>query len=349
MALKLEIMPNFLQINLNHCASAQDLMLQEMSEHNIDIIIVAEPYRIPDNAPWFADTEGKAAIAWNPTSRPPCVLLCKGAGYVGVKRGDLLILSCYVSPNSEIAVFENFLQKIALTIAGNPHKYLILAGDFNAKALLWGSPKSNLRGEILEEWMNTQDLRLANLGDEPTCVRYNGSSIVDLTWVSPSLIPNIQEWRVLTERESLSDHKFILYQVTIGESNYTDRKFSWPSNPRWATQKINRDVFDACIFASCMGDDKSKETSPDVMASELIQSITDACDASMPRTQRRRYKSTYWWTPTISLMRDECVKTRRALSRARRRNKKNLMMETKFNIIPQLILRRRPIARPNVN
>jgi hypothetical protein len=38
---------NFLQTNANHCARAQDLLMQVMVEWEIDIAVVAEPYMIP--------------------------------------------------------------------------------------------------------------------------------------------------------------------------------------------------------------------------------------------------------------------------------------------------------------
>lgn len=319
LAPKIGIIPKFLQTNLNHCASAQDLLLQEMAETRTDIAIVAEPYRIPDTIFWSADTNEKAAIIWNPTMRPPYVRVCQRAGYVGVKQKNLLILSCYASPNREIAVFEDFLREISVVIAGTPHNHLIIAGDLNAKSQLWGSRKENMRGEILEEWAHSQDLRLANLGDEPTCIRHNGSSIVDLTWVSPNLQHRIKEWRVWTDRETFSDHRYISFRVMSGESDRTRENFAWPLKPRWSIDKINHDLFEASIVASCLGDDTRVQTRPDDEALELIRTMTDACNTSMPRVQRRHHNSTYWWTSTISLLRKECVKARRALSRIRRK------------------------------
>lgn len=101
-------MPRILQANVNHYAQAQDL--QEITEEGVDIAIVAEPHRVPSTVSWFADIDRKAAIVWNPgTLRTPCVLVCRGEGYVGAKVGDLLLISCYISPNRGLPEFKNFL------------------------------------------------------------------------------------------------------------------------------------------------------------------------------------------------------------------------------------------------
>lgn len=34
-----------IQINLNHCEAAQDLLAQTIREKNIDVVILSEPYR----------------------------------------------------------------------------------------------------------------------------------------------------------------------------------------------------------------------------------------------------------------------------------------------------------------
>lgn len=53
--------------------------------------------------------------------------------------------------------------------------------------------------------------RIANIGSTPTCVRSNGSSIIDLTWTTPDLADKIRNWEENTE--TLSDHAFIKFEV----------------------------------------------------------------------------------------------------------------------------------------
>ena len=51
-----------LQSNLNHSARAQDLLVQTMAEWNIELAILAEPYRVPDSTDWIGDLGARVAI-----------------------------------------------------------------------------------------------------------------------------------------------------------------------------------------------------------------------------------------------------------------------------------------------
>lgn len=51
---------------------------------------------------------------------------------------------------------------------------VILAGDFNAWSIAWGSKETDWRGEKVEEFAESLGLNLANIGNRPTCVRTYG-------------------------------------------------------------------------------------------------------------------------------------------------------------------------------
>lgn len=70
--------------------------------------------------------------------------------------------------------------------------------------------------------------------------------------------------------------------------------------------------------APVIGDDSTAE----LVAENLAQYLASACDASMPprvATTNRR-KPVHWWSDAISELRKKCIKTRRAYTRARRRD-----------------------------
>lgn len=52
-----------------------------------------------------------------------------------------------------------------------------------------------------------------NIGNAPTCVRHQGSSIVDLTWTSPSMTSRVSEWIVREDLELLSYHVYITFKI----------------------------------------------------------------------------------------------------------------------------------------
>lgn len=141
--------------------------------------------------------------------------VCRGKGYVGVRTGNMVVVSCYVSPNVDIFEFEDFLEELTIVVKNLDYKYLIIAGDFNAKSRFWGSLNTNKRGEILEEWADNLDMRLSNMGNSPTCIRATGSSIVDVTWTTPNLTQKVYNWHVVDDCETFSDHQYIRYDIIL--------------------------------------------------------------------------------------------------------------------------------------
>ena len=171
---------HIIQINLNHSARAQDLLLQTMAECGIGLAVVAEPYRIPQNC-GVGDTTNTAAIVRAGTTDSPNInLIKKDRGFVMATWGRMVVVSMYVSPNAHTASFREQLDKIRDSVLPWMAQDVLVIGDFNAKSTLWGSPRTNLRGDIVVEWAAELDLRLLNEGSKSTCVRWQGESIVDL-------------------------------------------------------------------------------------------------------------------------------------------------------------------------
>lgn len=98
----------------------------------------------------------------------------------------------------------------------------LVMGDFIAKSRHWGCPSEDRRGEALRDWAGSLGLTLLNVGKEATCVRPQGESIVDLTWASPAALRMVGGWRVATELETLSDHRYI------------ELRLAPPPGPRWS-------------------------------------------------------------------------------------------------------------------
>ncbi|KMQ82502.1 reverse transcriptase [Lasius niger] len=103
------------------------------------------------------------------------------------------------------------------------------------------------RGRLISIWAAERDLRVANIGNSPTCVRAQGSSIVDLTWISSDILPFVNDWRVEEEVESLSDHLFISFALSTSRSRPSPGR---STSRRWNLKKFNRDRFRAALHWS---------------------------------------------------------------------------------------------------
>ncbi|KAJ8918242.1 hypothetical protein NQ315_014112 [Exocentrus adspersus] len=88
---------------------------------------------------------------------------------------------------------------------------IIILGDFNAKSPEWGAPTQDRREECLVEWAAALDFVSHNTG-EPTFIRGDTRSHIDITFTTQSLASRISGWRVL-DHEALSGHQHIIFNV----------------------------------------------------------------------------------------------------------------------------------------
>ncbi|XP_016655915.1 uncharacterized protein LOC107882289 [Acyrthosiphon pisum] len=202
-------MPKYLQINLNCCKAAQALLHQVAAEEEVDFVLTSE-YNREEGSNWYADTTGKAAIVNTNKTR----LNKEGLGEAGfrwVEVHGLRLYACYWSPNSTIQEYKDFVNRLERSIRSEATEILV-TGDFNAKHAEWGCPKNDKRGDILLDMINSAGLVMCNKGQESTHAK---GSIIDLTIATPRTAQSMTKWKVL-DRESLSDHYYILFETTPG-------------------------------------------------------------------------------------------------------------------------------------
>lgn len=217
-------MTKIIQCNLNKCWGAQDLFLHQMKEMDVSLCAISEPARILKSPRWFASRDRMAAICWSPKKGiRACSLICRGERAVAVKCDRLNVISCYVSPNKPYEEFLALLDELECMIR-RIGSNIVVCGDFNAHSIMWGSSRTSVRGERVEEWAAGLDLRLLNDGTAPTCVRPQGTSIIDLTWITSDATrwAAAVEWKVLNDTETLSDHKYV--SIEIGRANTKRRR-----------------------------------------------------------------------------------------------------------------------------
>ena len=198
-----------LQLNLNHCAAAQDLLKQTVLEENIDVALLSEQYTQRSESTWIKDISGKAAI-WS----------CKGQAFTSCSRDaqngftwanihGIYLVSCYARPSASINEFEHFLLQLSLmTRSKSP---IIIAGDFNAWSTAWGSRSTNHRGRLVLEFLSQTNLTIINSGTQNTYQKGNKGSVIDLMFANDALSRHIK-W-VVSDIYTNSDHMAIIAEV----------------------------------------------------------------------------------------------------------------------------------------
>ncbi|XP_011870808.1 PREDICTED: uncharacterized protein LOC105563651, partial [Vollenhovia emeryi] len=223
-----------------------------MVESGYTLAIVSEPDRPPRNSPYWAVDNGRAgdlvAIRWRSVpGGPDTAAIEKGERHVAVQWGPIAVVGAYLRPTRRLPLFEGWLLDIGQTLVRLSPRLVLVAGNFNAWNTRWGSRCTNKRGEVLAEWAETHGLVLVNEGRNPTCVRTQGVSIVDLTWATPSAARLVTGWRVEQNVETLSDHRYI--SVELGVLSSVRRREE--TRPRWALRKLCEDALMASLEAAC--------------------------------------------------------------------------------------------------
>jgi hypothetical protein len=99
---------------------------------------VAESYRVPDAPNWIADLDVSTAVTWTPTLGASGALLDRGSGYIAIEWAGIAVVAVYVSPNSGLAAFGNFLDEVGECVKRCFPRQVLVLVDFNAHSTQWG-------------------------------------------------------------------------------------------------------------------------------------------------------------------------------------------------------------------
>ncbi|XP_063624757.1 uncharacterized protein LOC134796497 [Cydia splendana] len=303
------------------CNPPKDLLMQNLAEWGVALAAVAEPYTVPPRPNWARD--GRVALV-APALGDVLVSMERGDGFVAAKWGGIIVVGVYFSPNLPLNAFQRFLEDLEGVVRRAGQAPILVLGDFNAKSRAWGSPNTEPRGAEVEVWSAAAGLVLLNCGNAQTCVRWNGGSIVDLSFATPDLAARITEWRVLEDEETLSDHLYIRMRVSplqrAAAPRPNGRQAGKGGFPRWSLARLDREMAEEAAIIEAWNAPQVAPRGIDERAVCFRRSLEAVCDASMPRARPARgKKQVYWWTPEIAALRTASNNARRAYTRCRRR------------------------------
>ena len=117
------------------------------------------------------------------------------------------IISIYILPK------QTFSRSDLENIVNQIHTPILLCGDVNSWSVLWGSPASNHRGNVIEEFLANSDLMLLNDGSPTHFSTHNTFTHIDISCCSPILYP-LTSWNILEDLHN-SDHFPIIIHIQI--------------------------------------------------------------------------------------------------------------------------------------
>lgn len=294
-----------LQINTDRVRAAHDLMTARVKQLNIDMCLISEPNKTKTKD-WEGHPDAKVYISKNSTYISGSGA---GSGFSWVEFEKIIIVSCYVSPNSDMEYIENTLGELSQLIQNKRPKGFLIGGDFNAKSPEWGSNRTDPRGSILSEWINSENLYILNIGNSPTFRRHNQESVIDITLATEDLAGKVKGWKVL-EEETLSLHQYIYFEIDLSPSNPAD--YSRTTDRKWNIKSLNVQVLLNTIEE---GIKNRNINTVDI----FVDIVNKACDKAMKKIRPNQKKEVYWWNSDINDKRKECIKKRRAHLRSGRR------------------------------
>ena len=199
-----------------------------------------------------------------------------------------------------------------LTKARSSNCPLIAGLDANAHSPLWGSPSANPRGLAVEDLLYANGLSLLNTGNKPTFETQAGSSIIDLTVVSPALASRVTRWRVHEEMH-LSDHHMISCSVELAPQRLPVRKGRKLKRVNWTHFKNIVETEFATYEEPLLWSAETIEAS----TTFLQKSIITALDKEAPLvTFRPKEQDFTWWNSDLSALKKAAQHAHRAARKA---------------------------------
>ncbi|XP_040164723.1 uncharacterized protein LOC120901083 [Anopheles arabiensis] len=220
---------NVLQFNANLCENAQDLALHVLTTEGLDVLLLSKPYYVPrNNGNWVTDESKTVAIVVNGNRLP--IQRIRHRQTLGVVAA---IVSCYLWPQTGVPEFRGVMDRIDMVVRGCSR--VLLAGDFNAMHLDWGSSRTcpkvlellQLADNLGLELLNKADCLPTFKGNRADTTRFPPSR-PDVTFASNVISrldlreDSARGWRV-TDVATLSDHRYVRYEVGVSPPPARDR------------------------------------------------------------------------------------------------------------------------------
>ena len=302
-----------LQINVDRVVRAHDAAYAKALRTKADVILYQEPNKkTVERRKMICDRNMNVAIQCINPNIGIRDHKCKD-GYIKILFKDFTIYNCYISPNVPLQTFKEYIDELMEDIRINKGEALI-AGDLNAKSYLWSPEVQDERGRYLTEWLNSLNMTPKNDGKIPTFVRNRSMSFIDVTLVTIGLANKVRNWDV-SEEESLSLHRYITYKV---ENKVIRKKQKWKSKP----------VLDKEVLRNAFAIMVTDTTNPESIISKIKMAQELACTA---KSSGREREQPYWWNQEIEMLRYECNRKKRFLTRRRIHMQANLWDREKID------------------
>ncbi|XP_054258219.1 uncharacterized protein LOC128983085 [Macrosteles quadrilineatus] len=151
-----------------NCFRTADSLLDQLAQEiGVDTLLISDQYRDRDPHFWFPDSLGTAACWVRNSTEAPVQDHGRGRSFVWVRCRDVTLFSVYLTPDEPNWEFRLKIDRLEDSVRGTVG-HVVVAGDFNARAVEWGMISTNSRGKYMLDFAARAGLVVLNEGDTPT-------------------------------------------------------------------------------------------------------------------------------------------------------------------------------------
>ena len=313
-----------------NCHKAEDATGISVGKHPDSIYLIQETYYTTTGKPgvrkksnYFAKAKSRAGIYTSALQSckfvPMYDFICDDIATGTIEGGSLseplIICSVYLDIEKP-TILPKFRELVEFCKTNN--RKLVCGIDCNAHSSLWGSPDTNSRGEVQEEFIFEYGLYVENVGTTPTWRRGASKSIIDITLTLN--VTDVNQWRV-TNEVSFSDHKLISYTVGVPVSETVmTRNFA----------KADWDVFASVVQSKL-------EAPPTQWSKQTIENsilnfnstLEIALDKACPKHPARKRDKLMWWNQECQVAKKHYIALERKMLRTPGEISEEIRLEVK--------------------
>ena len=207
------------------------------------------------------------------------------------KGGEAFLVSVYC----DIKIM-SIPQEAQNLLRDMPGANIVLCLDSNAHSKSWGSPETDRRGELMEDFIVHHDLILVNRGTAATFDSGRATSIIDITLCTRQMASRLSDWMVL-EKFAFSDHKRIRFSLAI-EPPVREKT--------WALKLADWGEFKSILRAVSSRRKRPYYWTPDTVDREvhlLYKDTESALSKVCPKIRAGQKYTNRWWTNDLTSQR----------------------------------------------
>lgn len=300
-----------LQINLQKAKAPTSLLQQTVTKHNINILLVQEPYIINNKIAGIPTTwkvalskNNKAAVITTSSSMHPILTLRTDNTIIvkiKINNETLKIGSSYIAPTTQID------QPLNEILANTTQEDTFIGADWNAHSTTWGYNNEDVKGRKVLDFLAASQLLLLNTqGAPPSFEAFRSKGWPDLTMSTPN-IARIAQWQVLDDI-TLSDHKYILTTLSTNTETITLNRFKTKhGNHNKFIKKLATHAERLMLQIQNITTTEQLET-----ATEELQTTLQTCSQQAYKIKHTQLnKDTTWWNAKLDIEKKRIAALRR--------------------------------------